>query len=156
MLDRLQLEVKSLHTAVICLYAFLGTLPFVFALLPPRAAVPYPPYFPPYISYVSGMLKPTELLCTDMPWASAWYGGQNSLLLPSSIDEFYEIDTYAKRVSGIYFTTITRNKPYVRTLVSGSERNWFPVIEGRIPGDFPLTQGIPLNGQDQVFLTLVS
>ncbi len=74
-------------------------------------------------------------------------------MVPASIDEFYEINDYTKRVSGMYFTTVTRDKPYIRTLVTGSERDWFPIIQGRIPGDFPLTQGIPLNGLDQVFLT---
>jgi hypothetical protein len=153
LLDRLQIQGKMINVAVISLYALLASMPYVFALLPPRASVPYPPYLPPFITYVTGMMKPSELLCTDMPWATAWYGGKKSLLLPASINEFYEINDSTKRVSGIYFTTLTRDKPYVRSLMTGSERDWFPVIEGRIPGDFPLTQGIPLNGDDQVFLT---
>ena len=62
-----------------------------------------------------------------------------------------------KLVSGIYFTTVTRDLPYIRTLVTGEFKAWFPIQEGRIPGDFPLTQGfgLPVNAPypDQLFLT---
>ena len=153
MLDRLQMRARILNMGVTGLLVFLSTLPLIFALLPPRAGVPYPPYFPPFITHVCKLLNPTELMCSDMPWATAWYGNRNSLLLPENIDQFYTINDYNKRVSGIYFTTITRNKPYVRTLATGTEKTWFPILEGRIPGDFPLNEGFPLNNLDQLFLT---
>ena len=89
----------------------LGALPLILTMMPPRAGVPYPPYFPPFITHVSKMLTADEFMCTDMPWATAWYGSRNSLLLPATVDEFYEINDYIKRISGIYFTTLTRNKP---------------------------------------------
>ena len=98
-------------------------------------------------------MTPEELICTDMPWATAWYGGRDSLLVPATIDDFYEINDYNKRVSGLYLTTITRDKPYVSSLVAGAERTWFPILEGRIPSDFPLTQGFPIGNMDQIFLT---
>lgn len=153
LLDRMQIRIPLLRIAVTGAFISLGALPLVITLLPPRAGVPYPPYFPPYITHVCRMLTADELLCTDMPWATAWYGQKNSLLLPFSLDEFYEINDYTKRVSGIYFTTITRDREYVRTLLAGPYRTWFPIMEGRIPSDFPLTQGFPLNNYDQLFLT---
>lgn len=153
LLDRMQLRIPLLRMGVTAAFLALSALPLVLTLLPPRAGVPYPPYFPPYISHVCRMLNEDELLCTDMPWATAWYGNRNSLLLPSTIDEFYEINDYTKRINGIYFTTITRDREYVRTLLTGSYRTWFPILEGRIPSDFPLTQGFPLNNFDQLFLT---
>ena len=153
LLDRMQLRIPLLRMGVTAAFLLLGALPLIFTLLPPRAGVPYPPYFPPYISHVCRMLKPDELLCTDMPWATAWYGNRNSLLLPSTVDEFYEINDYTRRISGIYFTTVTRDREYVRTLRTGSYRTWFDILEGRIPSDFPLTQGFPLNNFDQLFLT---
>jgi hypothetical protein len=64
-----------------------------------------------------------------------------------------EINDYTKRISGLYFTTITRDREYVSTLLSGSYRTWFPIMEGRIPADFPLAQGFPLGNFDQLFLT---
>jgi hypothetical protein len=153
LLDRMQLRIPLLRMGVTGGFIAIGALPLLLTLLPPRTGVPYPPYYPPYIVHVSRMLNPEELLCTDMPWATAWYGSRNSLLLPASLDEFYEINDTLKRVSGLYFTTITRDREYVRSLVSGPYRTWFPILEGRIPSDFPLTQGFPLGNLDQLFLT---
>jgi 4-amino-4-deoxy-L-arabinose transferase-like glycosyltransferase len=153
LLDRLQLKVRILNISLIGLMILLSALPLVFALLPPRAGTPYPPYFPPFIMHVCNMLEPDELLCTDMPWATAWYGQRTSLLLPVTLDEFYAINDYNKRISGLYFTTLTRNKPYVRQLYRGPYETWFPILEGRIPATFPLSQGFPIGNMDQLFLT---
>ena len=153
LLDRMQIRIPLLRMSVTGAFMTLGALPLILTLLPPRAGVPYPPYFPAYISHVCRMLTPDELLCTDMPWATAWYGQRTSLLLPATLDEFYEINDYTKRISGLYFTTITRDREYVSTLLSGSYRTWFPIMEGRIPADFPLSQGFPLGNFDQLFLT---
>ena len=153
LIERLQLRVRLFTLAVTAFFVFLGALPLILTLMPPRAGVPYPPYFPPFIVHVCKMLKPDEMLCTDMPWATAWYGNRDSLLLPATLDDFYEINDYNKRISGLYFTTITRNKPYVRNLLAGPDRSWFPLLEGRMPADFPLSQGFPMNNMDQLFLT---
>jgi hypothetical protein len=153
LLDRLQLKVPIYRIATVSVFTLLCALPLIFTLLPPRSGPPYPPYFPPYITRVSRLIEPEEMLCTDMPWATAWYGDRNSLLLPLTLDDFYDINDYTKRISGLYFTTITRDRAYVRSLLTGPYRTWFPLLEGRIPGDFPLTQGFPLNNLDQLFLT---
>lgn len=152
LLDRLQLKVPILRMGVIAAFGFLSALPLIFTLLPPRTGPPYPPYYPPYITRVSRLLQPEEWLCTDMPWATAWYGDRTSLLLPMNVDDFYDLNM-VKPIKGLYFTTITRNREYVRTLMTGPYRTWFPLLEGRIPSDFPLTHGFPLNNLDQMFLT---
>ncbi len=153
LLDRLQFRMRLVNFAVSAVVVLSSALPFVFALLPPRAGVPYPPYFPPFVTYVSGLLEPNEVMCTDMPWATAWYGDRTSIYLPQTLDEFYEINDYHKGVKGLYFTTLTRDQPYVRSLRTGTYKTWFPILEGRIPNDFPLTQGFPLNNLDQLFLS---
>ncbi len=153
LLDRLQLKVPVLQIGTVAAFGFVCVLPLLFSFLPPRVGPPYPPYHPPYITRVSRLIQPEEWLCTDMPWATAWYGDRNSLLLPLTLDDFYDINDYTKRISGLYFTTITRDREYVRTLRTGTYRTWFPILEGRIPSDFPLTQGFPLHNLDQLFLT---
>lgn len=153
LLDRMQLRIPLLRMGVTGAFIALGAIPLALRMLPPRTGVPYPPYYPPYIVHVSRMLNPEELMCTDMPWATAWYGSRTSLLLPTTIDEYYEINDYMRRISGLYFTTLTRDREYVRTLLTGPYRTWFPLLEGRIPSDFPLTQGFPLSNLDQLFLT---
>jgi len=151
--DRLQLEFRILELALITCVMVLSALPLTFALLPPRTQIPYPPYYPGFAANVSELFGADELLCTDMPWATAWYGDQPSVLLPQDVDEFLELNDYIHRVSGIYFTTLTRDKPYIRTLVMGPYRTWFPVLNGQLPQDFPLTEGRHINEYDQFILT---
>jgi hypothetical protein len=153
LLERLQLRFRVLEIALVSLVVVSSALPLAFTLLPPRASLPYPPYYPPFISYVSSLMEPGELMCTDMPWATAWYSDQLSLQLPEDINDFYDINDYVYRISGLYFTTITRDQPFIRTLRTGRYRTWFPVMGGQVPQDFPLSSGFPMNNLDQLFLT---
>lgn len=153
LLERLQLQIKLFNASITTAVVVLSALPMIFALMPPRQTPPYPPYSPELIGYISKLLEPNELMCTDMPWATAWYGGRTSVLLPRTVDQFYDINDYMHRFHGLYFTTITRNKPFIRTLRSPLYLSWFPILEGRLPSDFPLSQGIPLRNMEQIFLS---
>lgn len=154
LLERLQFQTRLLNIAVITIVILLTATPLIFAILPPRAGVPYPPYYPPFVRHVSGLLQPAEVMCTDMPEAVAWYGQRAAIHLPPSLDDFYRLNDYHQRISGLYFTTITRDRPYTRMLKTHSGyKTWFPILEGRIPGDFPLVHGFQLNNLDQFFLT---
>ena len=153
LIDRLDLGVRLYVICMKCLIVALSLLPLLLTIMPPHAAPPYPPYYTPIISQVSGMLSEREVMCTDMPWATAWYGDRVSILLPKDIDDFYEINDYKQYISGMYITTITKNKPFVKQLLDGPEKSWLPVISGRTPPDFPLKQAVSLNRQDQIFLS---
>jgi hypothetical protein len=153
LIDRLDLGVRIYVISMKCLIVVLALIPLIMTILPPHAKPPYPPYYPPHISMVSGWLNEREVMVTDMPWATAWYGDRISILLPRDIDDFYEINDYKQYISGLYITTITKNKPFVKQLLDGPEKSWLPVISGRTPPDFPLKQGLSLNRQDQIFLS---
>ena len=153
LIDRLDLGVRLYVICLKCLIVVLSLLPLLLTIMPPHAIPPYPPYYAPIISQVSGMLTEREVMCTDMPWATAWYGDRVSILLPKDIDDFYEINDYKQYISGMYITTITKNKPFVKQLLDGPEKSWLPVISGRTPPDFPLKQAVSLNRQDQIFLS---
>lgn len=153
LLDRLDLGVRLYVICMKCLIVVLSLLPLVLTIMPPHANPPYPPYYSPIISQVSGMLNEREVMCTDMPWATAWYGDRVSILLPKDVDDFYEINDYKQYISGLYITTITKNKPFVKQLLNGPEKSWLPVLSGRTPTDFPLKHGVSLNRDDQIFLS---
>ena len=153
LIDRLGLGIRLYNLGFKCLIVLLSAIPLFLAILPPHTNHPYPPYFSPIISQVSNMLSEREVMCTDMPWATAWYGDRISILLPKNIDDFYEINDYKQYISGMYITTLTKNKPFVKQLLDGPEQSWLPVISGRPPPDFPLKQGVSLNRQDQIFLS---
>ena len=155
LLDRLQFELRYFPAAVISVVMFLTALPLLLNVLPPRTGLPYPPYFHRYIGWVSSMLAPDECLTTDIPWATAWYGGRTSILLPRDIDGFYEIQNQHQPIALAYFTTVTRDKPWVRGLSdpAAPEYSWYQVFSvGKVPANFPLTHGRFLAGTDQMIL----
>ncbi|MEA2067689.1 MAG: hypothetical protein U9P12_00685 [Verrucomicrobiota bacterium] len=153
LIDRLDLGVRLYNLGLKCLIVVLAIIPFGLTLMPPHVNHPYPPYHAPIIARVGEMLNPREVLCTDMPWATAWYSDRVSILLPKDLEQFYEINDYKQYISGMYFTTITKNKPFVKQLLDGPEKSWLPVMSGRPPPDFPLKEGVALNRQDQIFLS---
>ena len=153
-LDRLDLSIQLYKMGLTGLVVGLTALPLIVTIfLSPAQGLPYPPYYAPFVMRVSELLKPAEVMCTDMPWATAWYGKRFSILMPKTLDDYYEINDYRKYISGLYITTLTKDRPFVSSLIEGSEKTWFPVIMGRLPKDFPLRQGFALNKQDQIFLT---
>jgi hypothetical protein len=155
LLDRLQFEVRFFAAGAISVVMFLTGLPLLLNVLPPRTGLPYPPYFHRYIGWVSTMAGPDECLVTDIPWATAWYGGRTSILLPKNIDGFYEIDGKYQKVALAYFTTATRDQPWVRGLSdpTSPEYSWYQVFAaGKVPGNFPLTHGKFVAGSDQLIL----
>ena len=143
---------KMVMTGVLIL---LTALPAVFAVSARNARAPYPPYFPPFIAYVSGLLGAEESICTDIPWATAWYGNRKSVLLPQSVDEFRKINDSYVRMNGLYLTTATGDLPYNSMFVAGALKSWLPVIDGNVPKGFPLVHGItfPEGRHDQILLT---
>ncbi len=153
LLQRLQLKLPFLNLSVTGVVILLSALPMIFTLLPPRATRPYPPYSPGLIGYLSNLLEPHELMATDMPWATAWYGNQTSLLLPVNVEQFYDINDYMHRFSGLYFTTLTRDQPHMRLQKSPIYASWFPILRGQLPSGFPLSHGVPLRDMDQLFLS---
>jgi MFS family permease len=153
MVDRLQLPLIIYRQGITVLLVFFSTIPLILAFTPPRRGFPYPPYAAEIVMNISRLLEPNELMCSDIPWATAWYGNRTSLLLPRDVEEFYQINDTMMRISGLYFTTETRNKPYVRSLRTGRDKDWFQIMEGRMMADFPLTHGFPLFNFDQLFLT---
>jgi hypothetical protein len=104
-------------------YTLIGTFwlvsstPLVLVFLsPPPSALAYPPYYPPWIQDKTSWLNDKELLMTDIPWATAWYGGQQSVWWSLKLrnkptdrwkNDFHEINDYVKRVSGLYLSTKT-------------------------------------------------
>lgn len=154
LLDRLDLNIEIYKIGLTALVVGLTALPLLVTIfLSPAPGLPYPPYYAPFVMRVSELLKPNEVMCTDMPWATAWYGKRTSILIPQTLDDYYEINDYRRYISGLYITTLTKNRPFVSSLIDGSEKTWFPVTMGQLPKDFPLRQGFALNKQDQIFLT---
>jgi len=152
LLDRMQLAFPLLNNLVTGLVVFMTVFPSLLTIMPPRAQGTYPPYYPPFAQHVCRLLNPNEVICTDMPWATAWYGNRISVLLPATVDEFFDINDYKKNIRGLYFTTLSKDRKFASELM-GSEKQWMGLMNGQVPQGFPLSVGFPINKQDQFFLT---
>ena len=155
MLDMLGIELAPLRASLAVVVVGLSALPLILTLLASRPQIPYPPYYPPLVQQVAQLLDDDEVLCSDIPEATAWYGDRVSVLLPGTLDEFYQIHSFVHPISGLYLTSVTSDRPFMQDLVTGRERDWFPVLNRQIPQDFPLEHGIalPRGTSDQLFLT---
>ena len=143
---------KKMAKIVFVLVAGAPTALTLFAIRPER---PYPPYAPPYINYVSGLMGEGETLCTDIPWATAWYGGSPSLLLPRGTKALEKLHRDGLRIGGVYLTQATGDKQYVSELVTGRESAWLPLFRHMVPESFRWKHGfaMPPGSREQIFLT---
>lgn len=133
----------------------LATLPAILKMtvLPP--AHPFPPHFPPFISYTAELLDEDEWVCTDIPAAYAWYGNRTAVLRPTSVKAFEELHTQWHPFAGLYLSPVTSDQPWLSKLAAGPEKSWGNLLNQHIPESFPLKHAIalPPDSAAQVFLT---
>ena len=147
--SRLINYVEDYEAAPGVMLVLIAVLPVLLTILSTRGRIPYPPYYPPLVSYVTNMLDSNELLCTDIPWATAWYGNQSSVLLPAKVSDLDVINEFGWKCSGIYLAdkfSATKN---------GEDISWQKLRQKEVPAGFALTNGInlPPSSKDQLFLT---
>ncbi len=142
LLDRIPFRIRLTRGAAIGAFAFLNVWPLLFTLLPPtRPPFSYPPYSPPVTRAVSVMFEEKDIGCSDMPWATAWYGDRRTLWLPTSIEEFTELHDFVVPAPGFSFLFLTPymlDRPATTVLFRGEYSGWAPIIRGRLPDRFPL------------------
>lgn len=92
---------------------------------PPR--VNWPPYVPPIITRFGQWVQPSEAIAADIPWATAWYGGRTSLLLPENIGQFELIHSEGllqAPLVGIYLTPFSGDRAGYQQIINGPYREW--------------------------------
>jgi 4-amino-4-deoxy-L-arabinose transferase-like glycosyltransferase len=140
----LDVSVEIWRTLTLSTVVAILWLPLVLTFGPPRTSpVVYPPYYPPSIQRVAQWFEPTELIMSDMPWAIAWYGNRQSVLLSASPDkEYLDISDWHKTVSGLYLTRITLDQRFLSGWVLNARKWGRFIIEiltrGEVPKGFPL------------------
>ncbi len=130
--NRMNLRLAAARTAFISMIFLISALPMAINLLTtPSHRLNWPPYVPPFINAVSNWMEPGEVIATDMPWATAWYGGRLSLLLPASVRQFITIHDYkylGGPVNGLYLTPVSGNRPFLTQIAKGDYREWASFI----------------------------
>jgi hypothetical protein len=146
---------------IIVVFAILVSLPMISVFLPPKPSSIAAPYSPPAIQSVSRWMHPGELIMSDMPWAVAWYGNRQSVLITLDVledqSDFYAISDFIKPVKALYLTPVSLDARFLSDWAhGGTERSWGNLIlsaysKGVIPERFPLVKSIRL--PEQLFLT---
>jgi len=130
--NRMDLRFNPARNAFLGLVFVISSLPMAVNLLTsPPGRVAWPPYVAPFIHEVATWMDPGELLCSDMPWAVAWYGGRPSLLLPSTIEQFVDFHDYkilGGPVNGLYLTPVSGNRPFLSQIAKGDYGAWATFI----------------------------
>lgn len=154
--SRLGFEQPFLRGAFIAALFAVSAVPLFATALsnPPR--VNWPPYLPPLVARFAQWVGPQEALATDIPWATAWYAGRTSLLLPENIGQFETIHAEGllrAPLVGIYLTPLSGDQAAYATIINGRYREWarFVLREVR-PEDvarwmLPSAINLPIEGQ---------
>ena len=156
--NRLEIRFAPAKQAIIGAVCLMTGLPMAVKLLTvPPMFVAWPPYAAPIINSVCRWMKPGEILCSDMPWATAWYGGVPSLLLPHDVEKFIQLHDYktlGAPINGLYLTPVSGNRPFLTQIARGEYAGWSNYILRRAEIDeyypaFPLKfhAALPLDGE---------
>jgi hypothetical protein len=154
MFERLQFRTRLVRTAFVGAFAVFNSLPFVFMLLPPPTTVPYPPYRADMVALLGKGFTEQELLCSDIPWAVAWYADRSAVWNPYDEQDFYAINDNVKVMSGIYLTQATLSAQDVLQMITGYQRFWIQMFDLKTfpPPKFPLQIARPWTPDGQQVL----
>jgi hypothetical protein len=125
--NRLELDQPLLRTVFLVVIFSLVSIPLISTLLTPTNRVNWPPYLPPIMARFAVWVEPDEALASDIPWATSWYAGRTSLLLPESVEQFELIDSERlldAPLVALYLTPFSGEQPAFSTIVNGRYREW--------------------------------
>jgi hypothetical protein len=146
--NRLNIPLRALRIAFLSVLFLLAAAPMLLRFLAgAQGRIQWPPYVPPFISVLQKWYEPGEILCSDMPWAVAWYANRKCLLMPETVRQFNQVSDFrllGKPITGLYLTPISSGQDFI-TLIKGPYKEWGPVIMRTVnPKDFLLPSFTPL------------
>ncbi len=155
--NRLHFNLSILRTIFIGVVIVVCAIPMLLTLFAGKTrSIHWPPYIPPYIAILNTWYAADEALCSDMPWAVAWYADRKTLLLPDSPQTMVEISDYeviGQRIAGLYLTPITGDRPFLTEIATGTYREWAPfILRNPNLSAFPLKTPVPLPFEGQTIL----
>jgi len=123
----------------------LCVLPSAIGLVQRHGSSPYPPYHGPLQAFVSGQISEEQIMVSDIPAATAWYGQQSSLLWPRDVEH---IALYESALGGVYLAG--RGHALLR-----EDTAWIRMrTDGVVPENFPFGVGLflPSGEKEQILL----
>jgi hypothetical protein len=145
LLDRLDSGYPAIQKAILALFVLINAGPFLLTLAPP-GEIPFrfPPYYPPIIKLASEWNQKNEVIVSDMPWATAWYGDRISLWLPAKIKDLYWINDYIQPVSAMLISPLTLDQKISDIKTPALADYEKIILRTGLPPNFPLTAMVNL------------
>ena len=169
LLEQMPLPLPQLRILVIGIFTLVACLPMVFVfLLPATHPIAYPPYYPPRIQTMAGLLEENELVMSDIPWAVAWYGQRQCVWLTlrcmpdtrdtSRHEDFFAVNNHPKPINALYLTPETMDARFLTQLFQAEDQDWGgfivdSVLVKNLPDEFPLRKSPTGWPSDQLVLT---
>jgi hypothetical protein len=141
MIDRIKFRVNLIRLAAIGTFGLVNVAPLLLTLNQPRPGFfAYPPYMPPFTYAVSRWFDKDEVGVSDLPWEMAWIGDRRTVLLPWSLEDFYEINDFVapKNTQFVWLTPYMLNQPFQSGILKGEYNRWAALARGQLPQNFPL------------------
>ena len=159
--NRLGIQLSIARGAFLSLLYLLCALPAIFTVpwfAPPKGAIRWPPYAPPYIAALHNWMQQNEITASDMPWAIAWYADRRALWVPDTIKTFTDLSDYnvlGGPVNGLYLTPISGSQDKLADILKGEYKDWAPIILRNMNLEkFPLRWGTLLGLENEcIFLS---
>lgn len=133
--NRLEIRIPYLRTVFLVLIFGISALPLInFFTADTRVAFWWPPYAPPSVARLHDWTEPNEVIASDMPWGVAWYANRKSLWIPKEMNDFIEINDYARLrqpIAGVFLTPVSGNAEFVADVLRGDYKGWAPLIMRR-------------------------
>lgn len=120
LLEHTDWQVEGARFLVTAGFSLVAVLPAGLMLLPPKKNPSnFPPYYPPMLQQASGYLRQNELIMSDIPWGTAWYGDRNSVWAAlfayeaRGAEDLAAINQRRMKVSGLYLTQVSTVASFV-------------------------------------------
>lgn len=168
LLDSLKTAFPELRYGAIALFVAVLWFPMLLAVSTRKSPVAYPPYRPDVIQSSAHLLRPDEMMMSDIPWAVAWYGERQCVWLtllanpPQNTEHewqesFYAINDALKPINALYLTPRTIDQRFLTDWVRAGESSWGEFViavslSRQPPAGFPLTKLRPGYAPEQILL----
>ncbi len=142
-------SIRQINVAFHSLIIFVSSLSLVYVYTdPPKVPFVWPPYCPPALSDLDDWYSKDDIICSDMPWAVAWYSDRKSLWLPLTIADFNDLNEFrfGGKITGLLVTPMTGFRGLLNDVGVGEFRDWraFIMRDPRAATNFALKVAHPI------------
>jgi hypothetical protein len=161
-LHQMALPTPKLRGLAVGLFALLMCAPLLLNLVSPPDPAAFSHYEPVGIQRTANMMKPEELMMSDVPWAIAWYGDRTCSWLTLDDAGTFRQMNLLKPVQAIYLTERTTDRPFLSQILD-KQQSWGRFVlsvlpnaqspQGQVPAGFPLTKALSSYMPSEIFLS---